>query len=80
VVSVGQSCGSIRPTEKAKIGKGATHHYPATKKKELVVSIRQDSGANQQRKTPTMPTRLPPTRLRTALDSPAFKVNNPHAC
>ena len=33
VVSVGQSCGSIRPTEKAKIGKGATHHYPAIKKR-----------------------------------------------
>jgi hypothetical protein len=67
VVSVGQSCGSIRPSEKVKMEKGATHHYPAIKKRE-------------QRKLPTMPTRLPPTRLRTALDSPAFKVNNPHAC
>ena len=33
VVSVGQSCGSIRPTEKAKIGKGAKPPTPHYKKK-----------------------------------------------
>jgi hypothetical protein len=66
-----------RKSENRKRGNAPLSRY---KKKELVVSIRQDSGAIQQRKLPTMPTRLPPTRLRTALDSPAFKVNNPHAC
>jgi hypothetical protein len=41
VVSVGQSCGSIRPTEKAKIGKGGRFHK---------------AGAIQQRKLPTIDT------------------------
>jgi hypothetical protein len=69
VVLVGQSCGSIRPSEKAKIGKGAKSPLSRYEKKEVLAQG-----------VPTMPTRLPPTRLRTALDSPAFKVNNPHAC
>ena len=33
--SVGQSCGSIRCTEKAKLGKGATPPLPATKKRDV---------------------------------------------
>ena len=33
--SVGENCGYIRPTEKAKIGKGATAQLPATKKRRL---------------------------------------------
>ena len=32
MVSVGDNCGSIRPTEKAKIGKGAKPPLPAMKK------------------------------------------------
>ena len=64
--SVGPSCGGIRPSEKAKLEKRGNAPLPATKKKELVVSIRQDSGANQQRKLPTMPTRLPPTLINLA--------------
>ena len=72
--------GASDPPKKRKWKKRVKSPLSATKKKELVVSIRQDSGAIQQQKTPTMPTRWPPTRLRTALDSPAFKVNNPHAC
>jgi hypothetical protein len=45
VRSVGQNCGYIPPSEKAKIGKGATPPLPATKKKELVASMKQDVGA-----------------------------------
>ena len=45
VRSVGDNCGSIRPSEKAKIGKGATSPLSATKKKELVASMKQDVGA-----------------------------------
>jgi len=33
VRSVGQSCGSIRPPQKAKLEKGATPPLPATKKR-----------------------------------------------
>ena len=35
VRSVGDNCGSIRPSEKAKIGKGAKPPLPATKKKTI---------------------------------------------
>jgi hypothetical protein len=34
VRSVGDNCGSIRPSEKAKIGKGATPPLPHLKKKD----------------------------------------------
>jgi hypothetical protein len=34
--SVGQSCGSIRPTEKAKIGKGAKPPLSRYEKKEVL--------------------------------------------
>ena len=36
VVLVGQSCGSIRPTEKAKIGKGAKSPLSRYEKKEVL--------------------------------------------
>jgi hypothetical protein len=77
--SVGQSCGSIRPTEKVKMEKGAKSPLSITKKKELVALIKQSLGAIQQRKKPNEAKPFPPTRLGTELDSPAFKVNNPHA-
>ena len=43
--SVGRSCGGIRHTEKAKMEKSANAPLSATKKKELVVSMKQDVGA-----------------------------------
>jgi hypothetical protein len=45
VRSVGDNCGSIRPSEKAKSRKGAKSPLSATKKKELVASMKQDVGA-----------------------------------
>ena len=35
MVAVGENCGYIRPTEKAKMEKGATAQLPVTKKKEV---------------------------------------------
>ena len=36
MVAVGENCGCIRPTEKTKIEKGATPHFPTTKKKKTI--------------------------------------------
>lgn len=68
MVLVCDNCGSIRPSEKAKIEKGAKPRFPAMKKKELAVSIRQDSGAIQQ-KSPTMPTRLTANADKSSISS-----------
>jgi hypothetical protein len=63
--SVGQSCGSIRPTEKVKMEKGAKSPLSAMKKKELVALIKQSLGAIQQRKKTNGAKPFPPTRLVT---------------
>jgi hypothetical protein len=63
--SVGQSCGSIRPTEKAKMEKSANAPLSAMKKKELVAPMGQGMGAIQQRKKPNGAKPFPPTRLGT---------------
>jgi len=69
VVLVCDNCGGIRPSEKAKIEKGATAPLPRYEKKQvLAVSIRQDSGAIQQ-KSPTMPTRLTANADKSSISS-----------
>ena len=68
MVLVCDNCGGIRPSEKAKIEKGATAPLPRYEKKELAVSIRQDSGAIQQ-KSPTMPTRLTANADKSSISS-----------
>ena len=50
VVSVGQSCGSIRPSEKAKIGKGAKPPLSQLKKKGVGGSHKAESGRNSTTK------------------------------
>lgn len=55
--------GTSAPLKKRKVEKGRRVHYPATKKKELVVSMKQDMDTQKHTKSPTELNRYPPTSM-----------------